>query len=245
MSNLISYGFLTPPAVLISLCLAGAWLTLYRPRAGILVSLVAASTLYVCATPIVGTYLLQRIEAKAAGGAVPGEAKAIVVLGGDIRVGDGAKVPDTLGPSSLERVAYAARAYRQLHLPVLVSGGRIRGSQASVGGLMKAALEDQFAVPVAWTEDRSETTYENAVYSARILNGADIGTVVVVTHAWHMPRSLWSFDRAGLRALPWPAPRHHLRVNRIDDFLPNIGALHDTFLTFHELIGNAYYRLHY
>jgi hypothetical protein len=47
------------------------------------------------------------------------------VLGAGVHPGDGAAVPDTLGALSLERLVYAAEAYRALHLPVLVSGGRV------------------------------------------------------------------------------------------------------------------------
>jgi uncharacterized SAM-binding protein YcdF (DUF218 family) len=64
-----------------------------------------------------------------------------------------------------------------------------------------------------------------------------------VTQAWHLPRAIWAFERAGLRALPWPAPRTVLHADEIDDFLPSIVALHDSFYALHELIGGVYYRL--
>src|SRR5207244_9164348 len=98
-----------------------------------------------------------------------GQAQAIVVLGGDTRPGNGADIPDTLGAMSLERLVFAAKAYRRLHLPVMVSGGRLAGTYSGAGALMKAVLEDDFAVPVAWNEDRSHTTWENAVFAAELL----------------------------------------------------------------------------
>ena len=113
------------------------------------------------------------------------------------------------------------------------------------GALMKTALETDFAVPVAWNEDRSRTTWENAVDTARLLQPEKLTTVVLVSHAWHLPRALWAFERVGLKALPWPAPRTALRLNRIEDFLPNLTALHDTFYALHEMIGGVYYRLRY
>ena len=72
---------------------------------------------------------------------------------------------------------------------------------------MKAALETDFAVPVAWSEDASRTTWENAVFTARLLRPAGIETVVLVSQAWHLPRAIWAFERVGVAALPWPAPR--------------------------------------
>ena len=111
----------------------------------------------------------------------------------------------------------AAEAYRRLHLPVAVSGGRVRGARESEAGLMRAALDTQFSVPVMWVEDRSQTTYENALLTQRLLHPAGIDTVIVVTQAWHMPRALWSFERVGIHALPWPAPRDYMHMDRIDD----------------------------
>ena len=61
----------------------------------------------------------------------------------------------------------------------------------------------------------------------------------------HLPRGLWSFERAGLKPLFWPAPRSVVRLRRIDDFLPSIAALHDSFYALHEMFGALYYRLRY
>jgi uncharacterized SAM-binding protein YcdF (DUF218 family) len=245
MATLISYGPLAPPGVLITLCLIGAWLMWSRPRLGILVVTLSSGFLYAAAMPLVGSYLLHEIEAK-----IPAHldhlsaVKAIVVLGGGVRYGADGE-PDTLGPDTLERVNYAARAWRRLRLPVLVSGGAVLGSRATVAGLMKEALEGDFGVPVTWVEDRSRTTWENAVNSAHILNAAGIGTVLVVTHAYHLPRALWSFEQVGLYPVPWPAPHDAWHVDRLRDYFPSAGALGDTGLALHELLGKIYYRLRF
>jgi uncharacterized SAM-binding protein YcdF (DUF218 family) len=108
---------------------------------------------------------------------------------------------------------------------------------------MKAALEENFNIPVVWNEDRSRTTWENAVYTAQLLEREKLTTIVLVTQAWHLPRALWAFERVGMKALPWPAPRTALRLGALDDFLPSIAALHDTAHALHEMIGGVYYRL--
>jgi len=110
---------------------------------------------------------------------------------------------------------------------------------------MKQALEEDFGVPVTWTEDQSRTTHENALYSAKLLQAHRVTTVVLVTHAWHMRRAVWSFERAGLHAIPWPAPRTYDEADRIDDYLPRTSALLDSYHALHEAIGLAYYRLRY
>jgi uncharacterized SAM-binding protein YcdF (DUF218 family) len=192
--------------------------------------------------PATSSYLLSRIETELPPEADFGTAQAIVVLGGDVRPGNGADIADTLGPLSLERLVLAAQAYRRLHLPVAVSGGRLGRAHDSEAALMKATLEADFAVLVAWSEDRSRTTWENAVLTAKLLSPGQRSTVVLVSQAWHLPRAIWAFERAGLRALPWPAPRTLFQADTVEDFLPSIAALHDTLRALHEMIGAAYYR---
>jgi uncharacterized SAM-binding protein YcdF (DUF218 family) len=243
MENLVSNGFLAPPTVFIALSLLGALIALRWRRAGIALALASSLLLYGAAMPVLSSYLLRRLEATVPRTSDFSAAQAIVVLGGDLRRGNGSDVPDTLGPLSVERLVFAAEAYRRLRLPVAVTGGVVRGAHSSEGALMKAMLEGDFAVPVKWSEDRSRTTWENALFTARLLVPEKITTVVVVTHTWHLPRALWSFERVGLKALPWQAPRTVAQPLRIDDFVPSIGALRDSFYALHELIGGVYYRL--
>lgn len=245
MSDLISYGFLTPPAVLLLLSLVGALLALRWRRIGVAIVILSSMALYGFATPFVASWLLHEIELGISDSADLSTAQAIIVLGAGVRLGDGASAPDTLGPLSLERLVYVAEAYRRLHLPVAVSGGRIFPARTEEAALMRAALERDFDVPVTWSDDQSRTTYENALYTARLLSPDHIASVVIVTHAWHLPRALWAFERAGLHALAWPVPRDFVRLQRIDDVLPNIAALHDSARALHEMIGRLYYRLRY
>jgi len=245
MSSVFSYGFLAPPALFITLCLAGALIGLAWRRVGTAVVLVGGLCLFAAAAPALSSYLLYQVEAAIPETADFHAAQAIVVLGGDQRFGNGEDIPDALGPLSVERAMFAAEAFRRLRLPLLVSGGSVPGAHASAAELMKPVLERNFAVPVVWSEDRSQTTFENAANSASLLKAQKVGTVVLVTQAWHLPRAIWSFERAGLHALPWPAPRTAVQASRLNDFLPNVGALHGSFYALHELIGGLYYRLRY
>src|SRR5713101_6102704 len=142
MESLISYGWLAPPTIFIALCLAGALIAPLWRRSGIALALASSLCLYGAATPALSSYLLQRVEFGLPRNTDLGEAQAIVVLGGDLRLGDGGGIPDTLGPLSLERVVFAALAYRRLQLPVVVRGGQVFGAHASEGALMKAALDE-------------------------------------------------------------------------------------------------------
>ncbi|MGE5270068.1 MAG: YdcF family protein [Thiohalocapsa sp.] len=243
MEALFSYGVFAPPGVFIVLSLAGALLALRWRRMGIALALASSLALYAAATPAVSSSLLRQVETGLPDRVDLGGAQAIVVLGGDVRRGDGGAIPDRLGPISLERVVAAAQAYRRLQLPVAVSGGRVGGARTTEAALLQQALDADFAVPVRWVEDRSRTTWENAVFTAALLRPAQVTTVVLVTQAWHLPRAIWSFERAGLHALPWPMPRTALHRDRAGDFLPSVVSLLNSFFALHEMIGAAYYRL--
>jgi uncharacterized SAM-binding protein YcdF (DUF218 family) len=241
----MSLDFLVPPTVLILIGALAAWLTLWHPRFGIAVTIIATSLLLIAALPFVAARMIEDVEIRTPAKPDFSTAQAIVVLGGGVHRGDGEKVPDTLGPWSLQRLDFAAEAYHQMKVKVAVSGGQVGGAHVSEASLMKGILENDFAVPVGWVEDRSTTTFENAVYTARVLKADNITTIVLVTHAWHMKRALWSFERVGLHPIPWPAPLTYDEDDQLDDYLPRIGALENSYRALHEAIGLAYYRLRY
>jgi uncharacterized SAM-binding protein YcdF (DUF218 family) len=245
MADLITYNFLVPPTVLILLSAVAAWLTLWHPRLGVSVGIVVTSLLFLAALPVIAARMLEDVEVKPTGKPDFSAAQAIVVLGGGVRRGDGDKVPDTLGPWTLERLSFAAHAYRQLNLPVGVSGGRVGGAHSAEATLMKAALDADFNVPVTWVENQSRSTFENALNIKKLLQADGVTTVVLVTHAWHMRRALWSFKRVGLHAIPFPAPLTYEEADRPDDYLPSTSALESSYRALHEAIGLAYYRLRY
>lgn len=53
-------------------------------------------------------------------------------------------------------------------------------------------------------EDQSRTTYENAVLSAQLPGVDKTQPWLLITSAWHMPRSLATFEKAGWNVTPWP-----------------------------------------
>ena len=206
MERIVSFGFLAPPTILITLCVVGALIALRWRIAGLAVLLASSLVLFAVATPAVSSWLLRQAEAGLPSQVDFRGAQAIVVLGGGMRPGTAARFP--IGCATARMSAW--------HLPPTPitscicrsrsAAGRRHG-HASEAALMKAALESEFGVPVAWLEDQSLTTWENAVFSAAMLHKAGIDKIVVVTHRWHLPRALRSFERAGMPALPWPSPR--------------------------------------
>ena len=62
MSDLISYGFLTPPAVLVLLSLVGALMAVRWRRIGIALAILSSIALYILATPLAASWLLHEVE---------------------------------------------------------------------------------------------------------------------------------------------------------------------------------------
>ncbi len=53
-------------------------------------------------------------------------------------------------------------------------------------------------------EDRSRNTYENAVFTHRLVNPGQHEKWLLVTLAYHVPRAMGSFLKAGFSVIPWP-----------------------------------------
>ncbi|MFZ5474341.1 MAG: YdcF family protein [Pseudomonadota bacterium] len=239
VTNLVA-GLLLPPLNLLLLAAAGFWLARRRPRLGRGLMLAAFAGLWLLATPWVGDRLLATLQTPYQ--PIRGdEAEAIVILGG------GSKPAPEYGgdrPSqaALERLRYGAHLARQTGRPVLVSGGAPQGGRPE-GQIMAEALAADFRVPATWVEDRSRNTWENAEYSARLLEQAGIRRIYLVSQAWHLPRAVPVFERAGLTVVPAGTGYAGLGPITPVDFLPSGRGLKDSDIALHEVIGLIWYRI--
>src|SRR5207237_2675856 len=105
------------------------------------------------------------------------------------------------------RCLYAAELYRAAgHCPVVVTGGRMNGpSEPSCAQVMRTFLTG-LGVSEAdiTTEDDSQTTYENATNTRKLLEARGVRRVVLVTDAAHMFRAERCFRKQGLEVVPAP-----------------------------------------
>lgn len=171
--------------------------------------------------------------------------QAIVVLGAD-RNNDSPEYAgaDTAGGHLLIRLRYGAHLHRQTSLPILVSGGPGYYDRTPQAWFMAEILEQEFQVPVSWREGKSLTTWENAAYSRAILQRAGIRRILLVTQAFHMPRSLEIFSQFGFTNLA--APTGFLGQSsqtNITDFYPGSAGFLLSCLALHEMAGLIYYRV--
>jgi uncharacterized SAM-binding protein YcdF (DUF218 family) len=254
---------------LFALLLGLAWRR-RRMAAGML-SGFSLAVLLLMSTPWAGQALIDSLERRA-GEAVDREGarrlaraadgpRAIVVLGGGIRTDErDALGPELPLPRTLERLralavlllmstpwagqALQGSGQRELGSQrVAVSGGRPPGALRPEAEVMAEVLEADFRLRPRWVEPDSLDTASNARLLARQLKEAGIGRVVLVTHAYHMPRARAVFETAGLRVDP--APVGFLAghgASRPLAFLPSPKGLQLASLAMHEWLGIAWYR---
>ena len=202
-------ALLLPPVPLLLMVLLGARLLLPRRGLGWLVILISVSLLWLSACSGTGQWLsrmllkpppalsAQRLsELKAQSQAR--QPIAIVVLGGGVEPYAPEYGLSNLLYPSLERLRYGLWLGRETGLPVAFSGGVGWGQKDSVAEAQVAAriAAQEFGRPLRWVEDASRDTRENGANTVALLKQAGVKHVLLVTHGWHMKRSVRSFERA-------------------------------------------------
>lgn len=191
--------------------------------------------------PAVADSLMASLDPREAPDAAAPPPSAIVILSADlVRTGEAGRYD--IGPLTLERERTGAALARRTGLPVLVTGGLV-DSVLPIAAAMRDSMQADFGVTVRWTEEASTTTWENARFSATPLRADGIGRVYLVTHAWHMRRSLLAFRRAGIEAVAAPVRADPWPQWRLLDFIPRASAWQRSYWAMHEWAGLAWYML--
>jgi uncharacterized SAM-binding protein YcdF (DUF218 family) len=238
-------SFLLPPLSLLLVLALGILLLYRRSRLAKPLILAGFGLLWIASTPYFADGALHLLETQTTPIDIRSQnADAIVILGG----GTYSRAPeyagqDTIGDATLVRLRYGAKLQRETGKPILVTGGKPLGNSTSEAQQMRIALEQDFRVPVRWTEDESDNTFENAHHSFRILQQAGIRKIYLVTHAWHMPRSAEAFRRAGFEVVEAPTAFTTRYQTDLLTFLPQARSLHDSKIFVHEVIGLLWYRV--
>lgn len=242
-TNLIS-AFLLPPLNLLLVAAIGLWLWHKRPHISRILLTTSVVLLWLFSTPFLSDALLHGLENESQ--IIDTKkplADAIIVLGGSTYFHAPEYGGDTVGTPTLERLRFAARLQRKTGKPILVTGGKPLGNNSSEAEQMKQVLEQEFNVPVRWTENASHNTLENARLSRQMLKQGGVTRIYLVTHAWHMPRAVQAFRTAGFEVIPAPTAFTTRYRTDLLAFVPNASALLNSRIFMHELIGMFWYWL--
>ncbi len=111
-----------------------------------------------------------------------------------------------VGPVSYWRTVYAARVFRTGHFRTIVFSGGFGGGQQSLAKTM-AEFASCYGVSAdrILLEERSTSTYENALYTKQLLQNVP-GKKILLTSDYHMFRALHTFRAVGMEVEPRPIP---------------------------------------
>jgi uncharacterized SAM-binding protein YcdF (DUF218 family) len=155
-----------------------------------------------------GAILLQPLENRFPPPADLAAPAGIVVLGGaidpDLTIARG--VPTLLGSAArLTTGAALARRYPKARLVFTGGSASITGGGAAEAPSVRK-LWLSLGVPAAQMtfEAKSRNTWENAIFTRALVDPKPDETWLLVTSAWHMPRAMGVFRKAGFNVIAYP-----------------------------------------
>jgi uncharacterized SAM-binding protein YcdF (DUF218 family) len=247
IASKVLWFFAAPSALLILGALFGAAFS--ARRSGQLLALGCLAMLLIVGAAPVGAALIATLENRFP--PPPADAPppyGIIILGGaiddDISLARGQTTFDE-GAERLTQAVILARRFPSARIVYTGGSNSLRGRPSSEAALarnlMVALGVDAERVTL---ETRSRNTDENARFSAEILHPQADQRWLIVTSAYHMPRAMGLFRKAGFNAVADPAD--YRTLGGLGDWRPNIALPHGLVLfdlAVHEWIGLVAYRL--
>lgn len=208
----------------------------FRRRLGLAIILLASLSLWLLSCHAVAVWLAQNIlpqvaplqaeqivQLKARG------AQAVVVLGGGVLPDAPEYQQAQPSASTAERLRYGLKVSRESGLPLGFAGGVGWASAGQTQHPSEAqaalALALEYRQDIRWLEAQSRDTAENASQMRALMSPDRIGRVVLVTHAWHMPRSRLHFEQAGFEVIAAPMGFVRPRMRPALEWLPSARGL--------------------
>ncbi len=198
-------------------------------------------------TNFIANGLLDKLERAVAPVKLEQSYEGVVVLSGMLHLNISNK-------SQLEFSGAADRILKGIELvkngvakKLLISGGTGSLTNPSKS---EATLLAEFAIRQGVPKDKiiveanSRNTYENAVETEKLVRSHDLKSLILVTSAFHMYRSLGCFSEVGLEVTPLSVDNQAgLDKNDFRNFLPSSHGLATFNNALHEIVGILSYGL--
>jgi uncharacterized SAM-binding protein YcdF (DUF218 family) len=246
----IVWFLLTPSNLLTVLAAGGLLLALtgWRPRQSLIAAAIGVLGLLVCGFSPLAYWSATALERRfPPPRPLPEQVTGIVVLGGGVRLRDSAR-RDTLFLSEagdrLVAMADLARRYPNAKLVISGGSGDLFNEGEAEADLVRAHARmlgiDPSRIIV---EDRSRTTYENAMFTRELIKPAEGEAWLLVTSAWHMPRAVGAFRQAGFPVIAYPVDYRAVPGHGWRTFSEVAAGLQMTDTMAKEWVGIIAYRL--
>ena len=221
LSKLV-WGLVQPSNFLLLLLVVGSTsLMLGWRRLGMWLVCSATAVLLAITLLPIGAWLLIPVENRFPVPPLPEQVDGVVVLGGPVEAGLSAAREQTILNNSAERVTALvelARHYPEAKLVVSGGVGRLLPGVGHPADVLRAFYQDQgLDLGRITFEDRSRNTFENAVFTKDLIKPGPDERWLLITSAFHMPRSVGVFRAAGWPVLAYPVD--YRTSGRFDDGL--------------------------
>lgn len=242
-------SIILPPGIFIILLIgSGLWLFNQKQRKSGVINFIIAGLVWVLSISPVSNMMLQLLESdfyfsKASHGDV------IILLGERVD----SSAPGVYGVGSpsemmLARIIAAANLQRKTNVPLIISHG-----QEEKTAVIKVAIIERYLVELGVPSDliilegESRNTFENASYSHKICIEKGFKHPIVVTSAYHLKRSVLSFEKVGMNVIPVPSNflSWEKREFGWESVLPGHEHLRHSSIAAKEFMGLIFYKLFY
>ncbi len=175
------------------------------------------------------------------------KADAIVLLGGATsgltRGGDMGDLNE-----AADRLLTALKLFKLSKAPLIIATGGALDDGKSEACIMRDMLE-LMGVPAnsILLEEAALDTWQNATFTAEILDKMNTKKILLVTSAYHMPRALWVFNRIlspNIEIVP-ASSDYQISVDNVtlSRWVPNARDLFRSSIAIKEIIGFWIYRI--
>ncbi len=235
-----------PPTIFIVILFIALYYIRKSRRIAVIIIIVDIILLYTLSIGLVGNIILSPLENYTSPINLKEKHHAdyIVVLGGgSINSSPEEDGKGSLPPEAMKRALYGVYLAGIIEVPVIFSGGKVFSDETeSEADIALRIMKRYTAKKIKFIkEDRSRTTFENAEFIKKTFNPEKI---ILVTSAYHMKRSLYSFKRAGIECIP--APTDYKLDNsgyNFMSFIPTTGGMNSIFIGMKEHVGLLFYKL--
>lgn len=239
----IFWFFAQPLNFAIFLLVAGLVFSVFGQRRLFRVSVLASLLILALSTwTSLGSLMLNPLEERFPRPAQPANVAGIVVLGGGfegaINLARGGYELNSGGDRFVE-TAILARRYPEAKIVISGGSGALmldgEGDADTAPRLLEALGVSRERMIL---ENRSRNTFENAEFSRVLVTPRPGETWLLVTSAFHMPRSMALFAKAGFPVVAWPVDYRTSGQEGIGLFTDNpADSLQNTTMAMREWIG--------
>lgn len=244
----VLWPFASPANFLVLLAVVALAVQLFgRRRLGLALNALFTALLVALMLLPVGARLIYPLEARFPQPILPERVDGVIVLGGAVDPSASAAWGRPTVNHAADRMtefAWLARKYPEARLVFTGGSGSLSRPDMTEAPIARAVFE-RMGAPVdrILFEDKSRNTFENAVFTRELVRPQPGETWVLITSAYHMPRSVGIFRKLGWTVLPDPVG-YYTGEDSTTRIGPNLaGDLSLIDEAVHEWLGLLTYRL--